>query len=391
MEIHVFLATISSSLRGRNAGLFDLTPFGWIGTGTAIRYRIRPAGREILPLPTQPYCITRPVMNELLQTRLDSLSLAEPQRSGPFAVIPLLDGKDARLDYLTLSQALSETVLAVSEVSEGGSVPDLLVRNRGDRPVLLLDGEEVAGAKQNRILNTSILVAAVSTIKVPVSCTEQGRWAYSSPTFGDSGYVTAHKIRYAARESVQANLSMRQGHRSDQGRVWREIRAYHDERGIASPTGAMRDAMEQDAERVRVQMSAFPALPNQVGLLVLAGEQVLGLDVLSRPQAYALVHPKLLLSYVGGTDAPAASTDPEVASAAAKSFLKDLGSTGSSSFPSPGLGEDIRFTGSISFGSGLALDGELIHLAAFRRVDVGSESGPKRMAGFERRRGFRMR
>jgi hypothetical protein len=32
------------------------------------------------------------------------------------------------------------------------------VLNKGNRPVLMLDGEELIGAKQNRIVNLSILV-----------------------------------------------------------------------------------------------------------------------------------------------------------------------------------------------------------------------------------------
>jgi hypothetical protein len=45
-------------------------------------------------------------------------------------------------------------------VSEGGSVPHLLFINDAMRPVLLLDGEELVGAKQNRVLNLTVLAAA---------------------------------------------------------------------------------------------------------------------------------------------------------------------------------------------------------------------------------------
>ena len=91
------------------------------------------------------------------------------------AVIPLLAANPDDLGLLTLEEA-GDRVL-VTEVSEAGSVPFLKVANGADRPLLLLDGEELIGAKQNRILNTTVLVAPHTEVTIPVSCVEQGRWA----------------------------------------------------------------------------------------------------------------------------------------------------------------------------------------------------------------------
>ncbi len=55
-------------------------------------------------------------------------------------------------EYLTLDEALAAKTATVTEVSESGSVPELYFQNEGDLPVLLLDGEELVGAKQNRVL-----------------------------------------------------------------------------------------------------------------------------------------------------------------------------------------------------------------------------------------------
>jgi hypothetical protein len=40
------------------------------------------------------------------------------------------------------------------------------------------DGEQLVGAKQNRILNMTVLVAAETEVTIPVSCVERGRWGY---------------------------------------------------------------------------------------------------------------------------------------------------------------------------------------------------------------------
>lgn len=114
-------------------------------------------------------------MEKLVTDYLTSLELGDLQVFENMGVIPLFSPVKGGPAYLTLKEALEEGVLRVGEVDEGGSVPELKVENRGEKPVLLLDGEELAGAKQNRVLNTSILVPAKSQLVIPVSCTEAGR------------------------------------------------------------------------------------------------------------------------------------------------------------------------------------------------------------------------
>jgi len=45
----------------------------------------------------------------------------------------------------------------------------------GDLPLLLLDGEQLVGAKQNWIMNMTVLVAAHTAVTIPVSCVERVR------------------------------------------------------------------------------------------------------------------------------------------------------------------------------------------------------------------------
>jgi hypothetical protein len=54
-------------------------------------------------------------------------------------------------------------------------------------PVLILDGEELVGATQNRIADLTIVVAAGQTRRIPVSCVEAGRWVRRSREFAAAG------------------------------------------------------------------------------------------------------------------------------------------------------------------------------------------------------------
>lgn len=114
---------------------------------------------------------------------LETLHAATPVTFGDIAVIPLRTLAFVDPPWLLLSEALASASVEISEISDQGTVPTIHIANRGVQDVLLLDGEELVGAKQNRILNTAVLVRAHSTLEVPVSCVEEGRWRYRSRRF----------------------------------------------------------------------------------------------------------------------------------------------------------------------------------------------------------------
>ena len=113
-------------------------------------------------------------MDSEIKNYLLNIELGELQSYKKMGVIPLKTSVSQGPEYITLKEALERNQLKVKEVSRGGSVPELKVINNAEIPVLLLDGEELIGAKQNRVLNTTILLKEKSKTIIPVSCTEQG-------------------------------------------------------------------------------------------------------------------------------------------------------------------------------------------------------------------------
>ena len=93
-------------------------------------------------------------MEQSIQGYLGSLRLGEVQQFKNLAMVPVVSDYDDCLVYITLGEALGAGSIEIREVSEGGSVPELRVVNRAGKMVLILDGEELVGAKQNRIVNT---------------------------------------------------------------------------------------------------------------------------------------------------------------------------------------------------------------------------------------------
>ncbi len=95
---------------------------------------------------------------------LKNISLGEAQVFENLQIIPLLAPTPTTAEYLTLDEAQAGGMATVTEVDESGSVPTLLLENAADSALFLLDGEELVGAKQNRILNLTLLVPAKSRI-----------------------------------------------------------------------------------------------------------------------------------------------------------------------------------------------------------------------------------
>lgn len=86
-------------------------------------------------------------------------------------------------------------------------VGEILVINRSDAMVLLCEGEILKGAKQTRVLNTSVLVGPNSEITIPVSCVEQYRWHYSDKDYFESAhFMMPAELRSRKVYSMQENV-----------------------------------------------------------------------------------------------------------------------------------------------------------------------------------------
>ena len=161
-------------------------------------------------------------MDKIISGFLENLKLGQLQIVKNMGVIPIFCKAGRGPEYLTLKEALDMDLLTITELDSAGSVPRLKAFNKSKTPVLILDGEELTGAKQNRVLNASVLLKEESETVIPVSCTEQGRWSYKSKKFYDSDIIAAQKVRLCKNFSVNKSLNLDRTFFSDQGAVWND-------------------------------------------------------------------------------------------------------------------------------------------------------------------------
>ena len=246
--------------------------------------------------------------------------------------LPAVSDVNPQAGIRDAADCLPKRVAPVTEISEGGSVPELKLFNESEASVLILDGEELEGAKQNRVLNTSLLVKGKSELLVPVSCTEQGRWSRVSEEFADSEKVLFRKARAKKMERVSESLKFGGGYQSDQGEIWSDISMAQADFNAYSPTSAMKHVYDAQKTTIDQYLGAFPIGEGQVGFIAGLGGRLAGMEYISRPECYAEVHKRLVESYALDC-LRERHPEGEMSLAESQRFLEQIWSAKAESFP----------------------------------------------------------
>jgi hypothetical protein len=295
-----------------------------------------------------------------LHQLLGDLRPGESVHHGALSVVPLLWESVSEPDWLTLPEA--GEAFTIEEVSEAGRVQTLRVTNGGNRPVLLIDGEELIGAKQNRVLNTTVLVAARSRLDIPVSCVEQGRWAYRARHFSSSDASLYASVRAKKAARISASLRSAGQHLGDQGQIWEDVASKAAKYRVESPTGAMRDVYDRYGRELAAGREALTARAGQVGAVVFLDGRWIGIDVLTSPRLFERVWRRLCVGYVAETIGRERS---DAKSPDATELLERLGRAPVEEASAVGLGREHRIAGDTMTGAALLVEGVVAHFMAF--------------------------
>jgi len=307
--------------------------------------------------------------------------LARKQVHRNLTVFPLLAPDGIEPEYLTLEQALDENLIQITELDTEGSVPELKLKNIGKKSVLIIEGEELVGAKQDRIVNSSFLIAGKTDVVLPVSCVEQGRWSYRSDAFVSGKKMMHASLRREHQEDVKFSLKRGRGYQSDQSRIWDNISAKSARMRVSSPTGAMADVYESYEDSLSEFLNKFQLIEWQIGAVFAIDGQILGLEGFGCHDTFKRFFQKLVKSYaldaLGSRDpSQKESIPPNKARRFIESALKGKGE----SHPSIGLGENITFESRMVSGAALVEGDRILCLSAFKKEKKSDSSG----VGFQR-------
>lgn len=299
---------------------------------------------------------------QILRDTLTRLVIGPATAYAGLTMFPLVGDAGRRPEYATLDEAIDQGSLEIREVSQAGSVPELTVANKGDRAVFLLDGEELVGAKQNRILNVTILVGAGQKIAVPVSCVEQGRWRWKERHFKSASRSLFSRAR--AKKMAQVNRSLRSSgsYCSDQGEIWSDVEAKLASLRVPSATASMSDAFEGRSAEIDEYVNALRPAEHQVGAVFAVDGKVVGAELFDSAATFARLMEKLVRSYaldaIEGQARDAKAPVEEVV----RKFLEDMKAAAVERFPAVGEGEQLRLESDTLAGAALFADEHIVHV-----------------------------
>lgn len=328
-------------------------------------------------------------MEKIISTYLGALKTGRQQSFKNLAIYPLLSDYKVTFDYLTLDEALNQHTIEIHEIDKHGSVPELKVVNKSLTMVLVLDGEELVGAKQNRIVNTTILVPAEAEIIIPVSCVEQGRWSDDATVFSSKERIMSSNMR--AMKSQQVNFSVRDrgSFNSDQGAIWDEVSKKARRRDAVSPSMAMGEIYEKEKPAIDQYIQGFNIIDSQVGAAFMINGEMAGMDCFGKPETFSAVFKKLIGSYaLDAIDFFKEGQDYKVLKSRLTSFMKNSATAPVHAQKSVGEGMDCRLETKKITGFALCHENQIPHMSVFSKRDI--ETQGARLHSFSRRRRHRL-
>jgi hypothetical protein len=303
-------------------------------------------------------------VDEILARTLHGIDISEPVSHGLLHIFPLRGGTPEEGNLALLEDGLRAGTLRVEDLHETSCAPGLRVVNEGELRVLILEGDELIGAGQHRVANSSVLVNAGSDITLPVSCVERGRWSYRSSAFSLATGSPHLGLRRLTTRSVHYSLRSGRGQWGDQHTVWRDLDHVARRYRTALPARVLRASRSHHPERLDAFEKLARELPEgTTGVVVAIGERLALLEILAGPRTFARVFRRLLLGYAFesvGLDRPYGT--PEVQ--AVRNFIQTVAETAHREHQAVGAGRDVKFEGDEI--SGYALIGQrgVLHAAA---------------------------
>ncbi|MHA1268159.1 MAG: ARPP-1 family domain-containing protein [Candidatus Helarchaeota archaeon] len=233
---------------------------------------------------------------EEFRNEFGNLELEEPEIINEnIAIIPIIDNSisDNPRSYIT-----AEEVENFIKFKDSGNINVVKVVNDYKTKVLLVSGtivESKSGETQDRVILETILIPAHSTVSVPCRCVHA-----SHPISHGSGFAYSYRAHVKmTKMTICGNSSV-----ISQGKIWQEVKAVESslKASRALPSSYRSDRLStilsDSAEKIKNITQKIKPKKNQIGIMVIFGDEVLGIEIVDSPISYKNIHFKILNSFI---------------------------------------------------------------------------------------------
>lgn len=287
------------------------------------------------------------------------------QSSEFISILQFCTDKANTFEYVTSSYALKNNLIKVTEINRQGSVNKIMVKNKSDKFVFFMDGDILLGAKQDRVVNVSLLIEPMEETYIPVSCVEAGRWRISAPSFIASEIVLPPVFRREKMQQVAFNLKSHGTFMADQGAVWRRVKEYSYKHGISSPTSEFYEIYEEKKEKFDDSIKNLQYLSPANGIALFIKNKLVSIDIFNRSEVLEEYFSKILrgvvfdVSFLEDNN----TIDEKEAFQIFTKTLKEFEKITPQFYKSVGAGIDKRFEAENLKGFELDYENNLIHFS----------------------------
>ena len=230
------------------------------------------------------------------------LELRRPIVDGRLTLIPIIATQPTpSTKFVTLHDGMVRGVISVREVgnSDNWEVDTVRVTNRSRETLVIMEGELIEDAMQDRVTAEAVTVLAGKTQNIQVRCVEEDR-DHGGTKFNPGNAIAEVGLRRTVVHATQND-------------VWTKVKQINARDKIRTNTNTYRLAAHAQAkdgaerrDRLVKQLELLEERPNIVGLAVAIDGQVVAIDRLATPDLYRQLEGKLIASYLPATSGPPA-------------------------------------------------------------------------------------
>ena len=194
--------------------------------------------------------------------------------------------------YLSFSEAIAKNQVQISEVNKEGLLTKLSVSNKSSDNIIILNGELIIGTqiRQDRIVDSTVLIPGYATVLINTFCGEQYRW---SPKLSNK-ISTPESLYFSsgrANNAADTNTIL-----SKQCRIWSEISKKISDFNVKSFTNSVDQIYKKKKVNVEEIVNFFKIPSEAVGVALGINHQLVNIDIFSNNCMLQIYLPKIIRS-----------------------------------------------------------------------------------------------